>query len=358
MHIHPTVYFLVQHMETTKRILLTGASGTIGIEVLHLLVKQQTFKVFVFDKRTSRSTKLFSPFKNKAEIIYGDLRSENDIQSIPDNIDIVIHLGAIIPPKADENPLLTRLINIEGTKLMVEMLEKKSPNAFFLYSSSISVYGDRVQNPDITINDSLNPSIGDIYGESKIKAEEIIRNSKLDWSIFRLAAIMKNHKISKLMFHMPLNTQLEICTPRDAAAAFVNAIDKRDILNGRIFNLGGGEKCRITYELFLEKSFRLFGLGKINFPLHTFAQKNFHCGLYKDGEILENILHFRNDTLDSYFEETKHSIPFITKLMGILFRVIIKRILLNQSEPLRALKTNNKEMISLFFLKKELPLTV
>ena len=345
-------------MNTTKKILVTGASGTIGIEVLRSLVEQDNFKVIIFDKKTRHSTKLFSPIKNKAEIIYGDLCNENDIRKIPGNIDVVIHLGAIIPPKADENPELTYRINVTGTKAIIEELEQNSPNAFFLYSSSISVYGDRVLYPDITINDALNPSEGDSYGESKIKAEEIIKNSKLDWSIFRLAAIMKNHKISKLMFHMPLNTQLEICTPKDTARAFVHAIYKREVLKKRIFNLGGGENCRITYEMFLEKSFRLFGLGKINFPLHTFAQRNFHCGLLKDGNILESILHFRNDTLESYFKETQHSISFITKIMGTLFRVFIKKILMNQSEPLRALKTNDKELISRFFLKKEYPVTV
>lgn len=345
-------------MKTTKRVLLTGASGTVGIEVLRLLVEQDACKVIVFDKKTRRATKLLSPYRSRAEVIYGDLCNENDIRKIPGNIDVVIHLGAIIPPKADENPELTYGVNVMGTKAIIKELELKSPNAFFLYSSSISVYGDRIQNPDITINDPLNPSEGDLYGESKIKAEEIIKNCQLDWSIFRLAAIMKNHKISKLMFHMPLDTQLEICTPKDTAMAFVNAIPKKEILRGKIFNLGGGDKCRITYEMFLEKSFRLFGLGKINFPLHTFAQRNFHCGLLKDGDILENILHFRNDTLDSYFKETQHSIPFTTKLMGTLFRGIIKRVLVNQSEPLRALKTNNKELINRFFVRKEYPLTV
>jgi hypothetical protein len=157
---------------------------------------------------------------------------------------------------------------------------------------------------------------------------------------------------------MPLNTQLEICSPKDTAKAFVEAMNKREALSGKIFNLGGGESCRITYELFLEKSFRLFGLGKVNFPHNTFAQRNFHCGIMKDGDILENILHFRNDTLDSYFKETKLSIPYMTKIFSILFRVIIKRILANQSEPLRAIKTNNYQLINHFFLKKDHPIPV
>jgi nucleoside-diphosphate-sugar epimerase len=334
-------------------ILLTGASGTVGIEVLQQLIEKNTFNVTVFDKKTIRSTRLFAPYKNRVNIIYGDLCNETDIMRIPDNINTVIHLAAIIPPMAEENPSLTYNVNVNGTKRLLEALEKKSPYAFFLYSSSVSVYGDRVSTPDITLNDPLNPSDRDLYGRTKIKAEELIKNSKLDWSIFRLAAIMKNHKISKLMFHMPLETQLEICTPKDTAKAFVEAISNKEVLSAKVFNLGGGEKCRITYELFLEKSFSLFGLGKLNFPVHTFAQRNFHCGILKDGDELENILHFRHDTLESYFEDTKKSISFFTKVLSTLFRTLIKRSLVKKSEPLNAFITNNNELLNHFFLKKQ-----
>jgi len=345
-------------MKTTTQVLLTGASGTVGIEVLRLLVKDKAYQVTVFDKNTRHAVKLLSPYQDRINIIYGDLCKQDDVLKIPGDIDVAIHLAAIIPPESDENTALTFQVNVQGTKGIITLLELTSPKAFLLYSSSISVYGDRILNPGITRNDLLNPSDGDEYGETKIQAEALIRNSKLDWSIFRLSAIMKNHKMSKLMFHMPLNTQLEICSPKDTAKAFVEAMNKREALSGKIFNLGGGESCRITYEVFLEKSFRLFGLGKVNFPHNTFAQRNFHCGIMKDGDILENILHFRNDTLDSYFKDTKHSIPFMTKIFSTLFRVIIKRILANQSEPLRAIKTNNYPLINHFFLKKDQPLPV
>lgn len=344
-------------MEPRLNILLTGASGTVGIEVLHQLILKDSYHVTLFDKKTPRAVKLFAPYKNRVNVIYGDLCREEDVRKIPDNIDVAIHLAAIIPPLADEKPELTYKVNVLGTKAILNVLELKSPNAFFLYSSSISVYGDRVSHPEITTNDSLNPSDRDLYGRTKIEAEELIRSSTLDWSIFRLAAIMKNHKISKLMFHMPLNTQLEICTPRDTAKAFVGAIHKKEVLSHKVFNLGGGEKCRITYKQFLEKSFSMFGLGKLNFPQNTFAQRNFHCGILNDGDELENILHFRHDTLDSYFLETGQAISFFTKMFATLFRVIIKRSLLSQSEPFKAVKTNNTELLNHFFHKKEYPVT-
>jgi len=342
-------------MKTPLNILLTGASGTVGIEVLRQLVLLDEVKLTVFDKKTSRATKLFAPFKDRINILYGDLCNEVDLKLIPDNIDVAIHLAAIIPPLADEKPDLAYKVNVLGTKGIIELLEKKSPNAFLLYSSSISVYGDRVSNPYITVNDALQPSDGDVYARTKIEVEEMIQNSKLDWSIFRLTAIMKNHKISKLMFHMPLNTMLEICTPKDAAKAFVEAINKREVLSKRIFNLGGGTECCITYEKFLQKSFMLFGLGTLNFPPNTFAMRNFHCGILKDGDVLESLLHFRHDTLDTYFADTKRSVPFFTKLSCTLFRIFIKRVLSNQSEPLHAFKTKDKQLLLHFFLKKDYP---
>ncbi len=335
-------------METTMNVLLTGASGTVGTEVLNQLIQNETIRLTVFDIKKRKAVNLFKRYKS-VNVIWGNLFNEHDIQRIPENLDAVIHLAAIIPPRADEQPELTYKVNVLGTKLLINQLERTSPDAFFLYSSSISVYGDRVNNPYITVTDPLLPSDNDKYAESKINAEQLIQNSKLDWTIFRLAAIMKNHKISKLMFHMPLTTLLEISTPVDTAKAFTEGIKQREQLSGKVFNLGGGERCCISYREFLQRSFQLYGLGKLNFPAYAFAMRNFHCGLLVDGDILNNLLHFRHDTMESYFTQTKRSIPIIMKIFGFIFRIPIKRSLLKQSEPYRAVKTNNLNLIHHFF---------
>ena len=345
-------------MERKLNVLLTGASGTVGIEVMRQLTSHDEYKLTVFDKKTKRSTGIFAELKNKATIIYGDISNETDVAQIPAGIDVVIHLAAIIPPLADEKPDLACKVNISGTNNIIQLLEKNSPNSFLLFSSSIAVYGDRIQNPNITTQDSLNAGKEDIYAQTKIEAENLIKNSKLNWSVFRLTAIMKNHKISKLMFHMPLSTIMEICTPKDTAKAFVEAINHRDELSRRVFNLGGGESCLITYRSFLEKSFNLFGLGAVNFPEHAFAERNFHCGIYADGYKLEEILHFRNDNIDTYFEDQRRSIPAPVKFLSFLFRSIIKKSLLKQSEPLKAYRTKNESLMNQFFYPKNKPVSV
>ena len=336
-------------MNSKKRILLTGASGTIGYEVLKQLVEKNQYEITAFAPKTKKSIKKFSPFLDDIIIVYGDINSETDLKKICSNKDVVIHLAAIIPPLADEKPELSFKVNTQGTKMLIQKLEVLSPNVFFLYSSSIAVYGDRINNPLIKVTDEFNPSEGDDYSITKIEAEKIIRNSNLDWSIFRLGAIMGGHKMSKLMFHQPLNTSFEIATPEDTARAFVNAIEKQTELSKRIFNLGGGEKCRTTYKDFLKESFQIFGLGKFDFPQNAFAEKNFHCGYYVDGDDLNKLLDFQKDTLDSYYnKERKKVSPLIKSITSLLNRQI-KKYMLKQSEPLIAIKNKDAKMINRFF---------
>ncbi|EGV43772.1 NAD(P)-dependent oxidoreductase [Bizionia argentinensis JUB59] len=329
-------------------VLLTGASGTVGFEALQQLLQKDYFNVTAFDKKTKLSTEKLAPFKNQITLIYGDITNPKDLENIKD-VDAVIHLAAIIPPLADEMPELAHNVNTKGTQNLIQQLEAHSPNAFFMYSSSISVYGDRIENPYIHIGDPLIPSEGDAYAETKIKAEQAVQNSQLNWTIFRLAAIMGNHKMSKLMFHQPLNTALEIATPRDTARAFVNAIENETAVAKQIFNLGGGETCRISYEHFLERSFAIFGLGKLDFPEHAFADKNFHCGYYADGDVLEKNLNFRQDTLEDFFAMEAEKVSSIKKMAACIFKKPVKWYLLKQSEPLEAWQNNDKKLKQHFF---------
>ncbi len=334
------------------KVLLTGASGTIGSEVLSALAPREDIQLTVFDLKTRHSEKAFLPYSSKVRFIFGDIANQSDITEAAKDQDLVIHLAAIIPPMADEKPELSYRVNVKGTENLIAALEEHSPDAFLMFSSSVSVYGDRVASPEIRVGDPLRPSLGDGYARTKVAAEELIQQSDLNWTIFRLNAIMKNHKISKLMFHMPLNTTLEICTPEDTARAFVNGISKREELNKRIFNLGGGEACTTTYQSFLQRSFQLFGLGRLNFAPNSFATHNFHCGSFADGDELEEILHFRRDNLESYFERVQKEVKKEVKALATIFRFSIKKYLQSQSEPLKAVRKKDANLMERFFGKK------
>lgn len=332
-----------------KHILLTGASGTVGQEALKQLIADGNYQITVFDIRNKKTENIFAPYIQYINIIYGDISNETEVKKIPNNLDAVIHLAAIIPPLADELPELAYKINVLGTKYLIERLEEASPDCFVLYSSSISVYGDRVQNPNIKVSDPIQLSLGDEYGATKVEAEQLLQNSKLKWSIFRLAAIMKNHKISKLMFHMPLATTFEICTAEDTASAFVLGIEKEKELQNKIFNLGGGENACTTYKVFLEKSFSIYGLGKLNFPEQAFASHNFHCGRMADGDELAAIVPFRKDDLNTYYKQVENKVSKTQKILTLMLAPFFKWYLLRQSEPYKAYKNKDKQMLQRFF---------
>ena len=336
----------------STRILLTGATGTVGREVLSRLCERQgNYAVTVFDKKTKYSKKILKKYARCCRIIFGDISVISDIREACAGQDAVIHLAAIIPPLADSNPELAEKVNIRGTENIINCTGELSPDAFFIYSSSISVYGDRNKDPWIRTDDPLQPSDRDEYARTKIEAEKLVMNSGLKWTIFRLTAIMgvNNHKPSSLMFHMPLNTPMEIATPRNTGDAFVKALDHLDKLKGKVFNLSGGEQCRIIYKDFLHKSFEIFGLGTPDFRENSFARRNFHCGYYIDGDLLDDIIDFRRDSMDDYFSMLKESVNPFRRRLTYLFRNTIKAKIQKQSEPLAAILSNNRADIEHYF---------
>ena len=335
-----------------KKIVITGVSGTVGQELVkHFLPFADELDITLFDIKSKKSTRFLTKYAKQFNVVYGDITNKEDVNLAFLNVDIVMHLAAIIPPLADENPELAYNVNVVGTQNIIQCLEANSPNAFLLYSSSISVYGDRLYTPNICVSDPLMPSDRDEYAKTKIEAEKLIQNSKLAWSIFRLTAIMgiNNHKTSGLMFHMPLETKMEIATPIDTARAFFNSFCSIDVLNGNIYNLGGGEQCRTTYAEFMHRSFEVSGLGTPDFVENTFAKKNFHCGYYTDGDELNSIVNFRTYSLNDYFNELENSISPVQRFITKLFRKSILKKLQSLSEPLAAVKTGNKADIEHYF---------
>lgn len=333
-----------------KNVLITGGSGTIGRELLNLLEKDKRYKTTVLLRNTGKNKRFANRFKH-IQFYFGDITDKETFELLKGNFDYAIHLAALIPPIADKYPLKTKKVNVVGTENVCWFLKQHSPNCFLLYSSSVAIYGDRLENPDIKTTDTLGEHPYDVYAQTKVEAEQIIKSSGLPYSIFRVSAVMgaSNHKMSPLMFHMPLKTSIEIITPFDAAHSFYLALEKSQKLKNQIFNLGGGAQCRIKYKDLLALNFKLFGLGKLDYPTHCFAEKNFHCGNYMDGDDLEAILHFRTQDLQAYQEIVKNSISSTQRFFTRIFAPLIRFFIWKQSEPRKAYLTKNKNQIHRFF---------
>ena len=102
------------------RILITGASGNIGREVLKLFIQQKDQnEITVFDLDSKVNRKVLDSYKNDIHIIYGDITKPEDSIEASKNQDFVIHMAAMIPPAAYKNPTLAKAVNVDGTMNLI-----------------------------------------------------------------------------------------------------------------------------------------------------------------------------------------------------------------------------------------------
>ncbi len=333
-------------MTNKERVLVTGAAGIVGrATVAALMAAPDRPEILA----TDRDARALARLGTGVETVAGDIADAATLAGRLGGVTAAIHLAAVLPPVADDQPDLADRVNIGGTGALIASLAREAPGAFFIHASSISVYGDRCADPDIRVGDPLAPSEGDHYATTKIAGEEVVRRGPLDWTILRLSAVMGGHRMTPLMFHMPLDTKLEILTPQDTGRALAAARHARAALAGKTFNLGGGAACRTTFRAYLEAVFARIGLGRFDLPEAAFATRNFHCGHYMDGDALEDILHFRKDTLASHLDEIAADWPWWRRAALTLARRPAKAFLVSRSEPLAALRAGDAALIRRYY---------
>ncbi len=268
------------------------------------------------------------------QIFRGDLCNIADVGEAVRDVDAVVHLGAMIPPAADRYPVRADYVNRGGVQNIVSALRQSSPHARLVYTSSVAVYGDRRDTPIIKTSDSPHPNPDDHYGKQKLAAEQIVRDSGLDWVIFRLTAIVSPDKLKMdpLMFDMPLDTELEVCAAEDVATALARAIDT-DKASHRLFHLAGGEACRTTFRDYVDSMMKLFGLGPSFLPDQAFGPGPFHCA-YMDTSESQELLHYQNHTLVDYYAAVDRTVRFRRPFFRLI-RGPIRAYLLSRSPHIR-----------------------
>jgi len=129
-------------------ILVTGATGFIGDNLTKTLI-EKGYAVSVLVRRPYNNIKTF----------IGDLNNKEVLDNATKNIDTIIHLAGISKGNVFE-------VNSKGTKNLVDAAVKNKVKRFIFISSY-----DVVKNTK--------------YGKSKLKAENFIKNSGLNYIIFR-----------------------------------------------------------------------------------------------------------------------------------------------------------------------------
>ncbi|MBY8984137.1 MAG: NAD(P)-dependent oxidoreductase [Candidatus Lokiarchaeota archaeon] len=311
------------------KVLLTGPFGNVGLSTLEELIKRN-YDIRVFDIKNKKNRRIATKFKHQVEIIWGNLTNPKDVEKAVSGCDVIIHVAAIIPPLADRYPKLAHSVNVGGTLNIVKAIKNQPQKPKLIFTSSVAIYGDRLRNPLIRTDDPLNPNDDDEYAKQKVKCEEIIRNSGLEWVICRLTYIVSLNKLQMdpLMFEMPLDTCIEICDTKDVGLALANAIECEEIW-GETIHIAGGERCRITYREYLNEMLEIFGIGNNFLPKEAFSTKGFHCG-FMTTDKSQSLLHYQRHTIDDYFYDVRKKMAF-TRFWTMMFRPFAKKYLLNKS---------------------------
>ncbi len=311
------------------KILLTGAFGNVGLSTLEELLNRN-HTVRIFEIKNKKNRRLAKKFKDQIEIVWGDLRNIKDVESAVYGQDIVIHVAAIIPPLADKKPKFAESVNVGGTLNIVKAMENQPKKPKLIFTSSVAIYGDRLENPLITLEDSPNPNPDDEYAKQKLKCEELIKKSNLHWAILRLTDITSLNKLQMdpLMFEIPLDTCIEICDTKDVGLALSNAVENKEIW-GEVMHIAGGDRCRISYREYLNEMVNIFGIGYDVLPAEAFSTKGFHCG-YMTTEKSQVFLQYQRQGLDEYFDAIRKKVAF-SRFWTKMFRSIARKYLLNKS---------------------------
>ena len=107
----------------TPTILLTGATGHMGTEVLHqLYAHENNYNIHILALPSRKDKRKLKPLlqDERVKVIWGDLRNFEDVKKAVKGTDYVLHVGALVSPVADRHPELAWEINFGGTKNIVD----------------------------------------------------------------------------------------------------------------------------------------------------------------------------------------------------------------------------------------------
>lgn len=307
------------------KVLVTGGFGNVGRSVVAAcMAKGDEVAVFDSPKALARGAKgLKSLIRGRwgsSPLYLGDIRDEAALSKALEAAgwpDAVIHLAALIPPAADRDEKRTWDVNLGGLEALVAAALRAPRKPRIVLASSIAIYGDRISDFWIGVDDPPAPT--DPYGETKVACEALLKKSGLEYSILRLSYVVwaKWFPFDPLLFSMPPETRIEIIHTEDAGRAFASAAREKEAV-GKIFNIGGGQGCRTGFRVYLDRIFLYFGLGKSDFlPDEAFASGGFHCGWYKDSDRAEEVLKFRSKTLEDFYEEVRWEERFLRPLVRL-----------------------------------------
>lgn len=207
------------------RVLVTGATGFIGREIVRQLLKNN---IEVIQVSSPKSKFKSSGEKHSSNFYAADISIYKDLSNLEKlgKVDAVIHSAGLAHQFGEIEKAKFDAVNVEGTKNVVRLAEMLDARQFLLISST-AVYGikkassNRDGKTEIIIDENTRCQPETLYAMSKLEAErvaiELCETKKIALTILRPAPVIGEENVGN-------------------AARLVKEIDK-----GRFIWIGSGE---------------------------------------------------------------------------------------------------------------------
>ena len=280
------------------KVLLTGAFGNMGPNVIEALL-EKGHQVRCFDRKTEATQAKAQRYASRVEMVWGDLRDATSVADAVRGREVVLHLAFALPPFSEQRPDKACEINVGGTRNILNAMKVSSPPPKIVMTSTSSVFKlDPNNRLPRTAADLVEAT--DNYSKHKLECEQMVRESGLDWAIFRmgmLPTIMP--EIGFWIFFIPLDTQMQFLHPKDAGLALANAVTSKDIW-GKTLLIGSGGDSRIYYRDFVEKYTRVVGIGMLTEK--AFSTKPYYT-VWMDTSESQSLLDYQRYSFSDFARE-------------------------------------------------------
>ena len=198
-------------------ILITGATGFVGQHLLEELA-EDNLDIKIISRQ--QHPKFWCANKN-FKIIQADISNKESLKEAFSNIDVVINLAAEL--KRTENFEHT---NILGTENIVK-LSRENRVKKIIHLSSVGVVGMQYSLKPVVINENSICNPKNEYERTKLKAEQLIKNSNIPFAILRPTNIYGDHHPRKALlgFFQRLKNEKPFVIKKDALVNYVYVKD-------------------------------------------------------------------------------------------------------------------------------------
>lgn len=237
-------------------ILITGGAGSVGRSLV-ARCRVDGHTVRIFDLPMCDFTGLED--EPGIEIVKGDITQMANVEQAVQGVSAVMHLAAILPPGSERNRERTMAINVQGTTNVIQAMEAHAREAVLVFSSSVSTYGDTTAEPPPVRVEHPQTAL-DLYAESKIASERLVREAQLPTVVLRIAGIaVPVLQEPPAVWPFTAAQRLEMVHRDDVVTALYRALITPEA-RGTTLNIAGGPTWQTTGQQYVADHYEIIGV--------------------------------------------------------------------------------------------------